>query len=250
MSDFLNFSVQTRDDFKDWILTMLGEPLITVELTDKHLEIAINNATEEFSKWVTQEQQYFGVDLSGYVQGVGYTMPSNVTGIFAFSDDFIYARGGINTLFSIPNLMWNAGLIPNFAVGKGDGWVTYELAMESLKLNKWMTGKGFQFEYNPRSKQLTLIPDPIMEKVDGVIVCGCYTLRPESQQYGESMCRRLALAEAKIMLGQIRQKFDGVQLLGGGNLNAGIKDEGIAERDALLAEIRTTEGGPAGFWVG
>jgi hypothetical protein len=68
--------------------------------------------------------------------------------------------------------------------------------------------------------------------------------------YGEQWCKRMALAQTKIMLGQIRGKFNGVQLLGGGTLNDDIKAEGIQERDALREELHLHEGVTVNFWVG
>ena len=167
------------------------------------------------------EQDYYAAELSGYIEDVGVKLPDNVAGIFTFDDSIVFAGNGssVNMLFSIPNMMWNAGLIPNFAMGKGGGWVTYELAMESLKLTKRMTGGGFQYEYYLRTKMLKLFPDPIKENVHGRVVVGCHIIRPEDQMYGEQWVKRMALAQTKIILGQVRGKFSGVQLVGGGTLN-------------------------------
>ena len=252
MSTYLDFAITDRDELKDWVCTMLGEPLITVEIHDKQLDAAINNSLEEYSRIASMEQDYYAVDLSGYIEDVGVQLPSNVAGIFTFDDQIVFSGNGsnVNMLFSIPNMMWNAGLIPNFAMGKGGGWTTYELAMESLKLTKKMTGGGFQFEYSPRSKTLKLFPDPIKEKVGGVIVVGCHIIRPEEQMYGEQWVKRMTLAQTKIILGQVRGKFSNVQLVGGGSINDDIKSEGIQERDQLREELFTHETGAWGFWVG
>jgi len=252
MSTYLDFGIKTRDEFKDWICTMLGEPLITVEVHEKQLDAGIDNAVEEYTRIASMEQDYYAVQLSGYTEGIGVELPENVMGIFTFNDQTVFAgnASSVNMLFSIPNMMWNAGLIPNFAMGKGGGWTTYELAMESLKLTKRMTGGGFQFEYNPRTKLLKLFPDPILEKVEGVIVVGCHIMRPEEQVYGETWVKNMALAHTKIILGTIRGKFQGVQLLGGGTLSDDIKNEGIQERDALREELFARESGAWGFWVG
>ena len=252
MSTYLDFSVKTRQEFKDWICRMLGEPLITVELHETQLDTAIDNALEEYSRMASMEQDYYAIDLEEYTEDIGVRLPDNVAGVMTFNDQTVFAGDGssVNMLFSIPNMMWNAGLIPNFSMGKGGGWVTYELAMESLKLTKRMTGNGFQFEYNPRTKLLKLYPDPIKEDVKGHIVVGCNILRPEDQLYGEQWVKRMALAQSKIMLGQIRGKFAGVQLLGGGTLNEDIKSEGIQERDQLREELLTHDTGAWGFMVG
>ena len=75
-------------------------------------------------------------------------------------------------------------------------------------------------------------------------------MRPEEQVYGETWVKNMALAHTKIILGTIRGKFQGVQLLGGGTLSDDIKNEGIQERDALREELFARESGAWGFWVG
>ena len=83
MSNYLNFQLQDEDDIKDWIMNQMGYPLVQVEITDSQLTYCINDAVEEFTKYVTQERQYLGLDLEDYVSGAGFTLPDNVTSVFA-----------------------------------------------------------------------------------------------------------------------------------------------------------------------
>lgn len=237
MSTYLDYSIKTRSSFKDYILRKLGAPLIKVELTDNQLDDCINDSLEEFTKYVNQEDKYIALNLSNYVANSGILLPSNVAGIFSLQENYdVTAAGDINTLGSISNIMYNAGVFPNlYAAG---GWITYEIAMQHIKLSQRMTGGGFQFEYNPRDKILTLTPDPINNQLTGHIVVGCHTIRDEDKQYGESWVKRMALAHAKTLLGTIRKKFRGVQLLGGGEVDDSIADEGITEKDALMEELK------------
>jgi len=247
MSTYLNFAIQTKEEMKQWILTMLGDPLITVELSDGQLDVCIDNSVEEYTKWVVQEQDYYAFDLSTYDGVSGSLLPTNIQGIFSLQDDNGMAKGGINTLFSIPNTMFNAGMIPNFS--GGGGWVDYHNAMASIKFVNYMMGKGFQFEFNVRTHRLKLFPDPVKETIQGWIVLGTYVIRPEQQQYGESWCKRYALANAKYMLGMVRGKFSGVQLIGGGMVDASVKEEGLNEMKELREELRA-ENPATGFFVG
>ena len=251
MSSYLDFGIKTREEFKGWILRTLGYPLTQCELTDDQLEDSINDAVEEFTKWVVQEEQFIAIPLTGYVEDEGFEMPGNVAGVFSFNDDGAIRSDGINTLFTVENAFWNAtgGAWPMMSPG---GWTTYHIAMSSIELTKRMTGGGYQFSFNPRTKILKLNPDPVKIGSDVLkswVVVGCYILRPEDQQYGESWVKRMALAQAKIRMGNIRSKFEGVQLLGGGSINSSIKDEGISERDALLEEIKQ-EYPAIGFYIG
>jgi hypothetical protein len=147
--------------------------------------------------------------------------------------------------------MWNAGVMPSqLGSSVGGGWVSYHLAMGYMKFVKHMMGGGFQFEYNRSTKYMKLMPNPKKENIGGVIVIGCYVMRPEDQMYGEAWVRKFALGQAKMIIGTVRNKFNGTTLIGGGSLDVGIKDEGKTECDALLEQLKAKEMGPCGFFVG
>lgn len=259
MSTYSSFVIQNKPDLCEWILRKLGSPLVTVELTSDQLDDAINEAVEEFTKYVNQERQWLALQLDTYDEVSGFILPENCIGVFALNGQGILggSSGGINTLFSVGNQLANSG---NFggvggnAAGFAESWITYEAALQHIELIKRMTASEFRFEFNVRSKSLTLIPNPVKQAAPqipkGTVVVGCNTIREESQQYGESWVKRYALALSKITLGLIRAKFQGIQLLGGGVLDTSIKEEGIQERDALKEELKETEGSFMNFWVG
>ena len=252
MSNFLDFAIKTREGFKQYILRKIGAPLVRVEITDDQLDDAIDDAVEVYTKYVSQEEEYYAAPLEDYVEDVGYLMPDNVMGIFSFDDNGGVRTDGINTLFTVENSLWNStgGSWPMpMAAG---GWVDYHLAMSSIEQTKLMTGKGYQFEYNPRTKYMTLYPDPVKmgsNVENSWIVLGTHVIRPDDQQWGENWVKRCALANAKITIGNIRQKFEGVQILGGGTISTAIKDEGLSELPELYEEIKQ-EFPCIGFWVG
>ncbi|HPM74224.1 MAG TPA: hypothetical protein PLA71_00715 [Saccharofermentans sp.] len=252
MSTYLDFGVKTRDNLKRWILHMLGAPLIRVELTEDQVDFCIDNAIELFSKYADMGSDHYAIDLEEYVEGVGVQLPSNVVAVHALEENDVSMGKGINTLFSVPNQLFNSGTtaIPGSSMFRqAGGWVTWDLSMQYIELLKKMTGGGFQFEYNPRTKYLKLTPDPKKAGHYGHIIVSCHILRPEEQMNGEFWVKRYALAECKILLGTIRSKFQGTQLLGGGSINAEIGSEGKEERDKLEEELRATEGGIYGFLV-
>lgn len=251
MSDYTNYAIQTRDGLKQWILRQLGHPLVTIELTDDHLEDVINESVETFTKYVKQDQQYLSLDCSTYnTSGGGFTLPDNVTSVWTLDDQGATSVGDINRLFSVPNTMANVGMLSVPYPGENWNWINYELAMQYLDLTKKMLGGGFQYEFNPRTHKLSLTPDPIKGGIKGWIVVSVYTIRPLEQQYGEEFVKRYALALAKIILGTVRSKFNGVQLIGGGTINSDIKSEGITEKEKLIEDLRLKEGPIFNFWVG
>jgi hypothetical protein len=130
-------------------------------------------------------------------------------------------------------------------------FTTFELAKNYMDMVNMYTGKGFDFNYNPRTKTLVLIPDPKISGYVGLVVClGCHVIRPDEQLYGEEWVKRYALAQAKVLLGTIRKKFSSVQLLGGGTVDASIGDEGKAEGEKLVEELQAREGPSCAFITG
>lgn len=250
MSTYLDFALQTREDLKDYILRQLGAPLVTVEITDEQLDDNINDAIEYFTKYAQQDDDFIAVNLSGYVENVGLTLPSNVTGVFMLDDMTVGLNGDFNRLFSIPNSMLNAGMLAIPYSDTGYGWVNWELFHQNLDNIKRFLGGGFQFNYNPRNKILKLVPDPIKEKLEGWLVFGVHVIREETMQYGEEWVKKYALALAKIIVGRVRTKYNGTQLLGGATLKDDLTSEGITERDQLMEDLRVNEQGPLNFWIG
>lgn len=268
MANYLDFSIKTRDQMKCWITMQLGAPLVQVEITDSQLDMCIDDSIEEFTKYVIQEEQYLGLNLSGYtpseydddgklLSAGGFILSDwtqgvpMITSVFDLENSGNGSFGGHNTLFTISNTMWGQGMLPipgangGGVGGSGTGaWVNYELARSYIDLTKRMTASQLQFEFNPREQRLTLIPEPRDTGNScsnrGFICIGCRTIRPDDQQFGESWCKRYALACAKVVIGNVRSKYEGTQLLGGGALNAAIKDEGLSEKTELREELQTT----------
>lgn len=262
MSDFLNFSIQTRTDFKNWIFRQLGYPTITPELTEDQIDDQINDALEEYTEYAAQDKKFFALNLKDYIPGKGYMMPNEVMSITNLYDQGVNGntQGGINP-FSLQYMAMNGGFVPNPFSGLGarSGWFDYHLALSWIDLSYQMSGKGFDYTYNPRTRFLTLYPDPIEYfKIDlndpnvwgHHIVVECYCLRPEEQNYGEVWVKRMALAKSKILIGNIRTTYSNVSLVGGASVDGSqILQQGIAERDALREDL--IKRFPAfGVWVG
>ena len=168
--------------------------------------------------------------------------------------------GGWNP-FSLNMMAMNGAFAPNPFIGLAgrSGWFDYHLAMSWIDLSYQMTGKGFEWNYNPRTRLLKLHPDPIkffkldLQHPDTFghhIVVECQTLPPEDQNYGETWVKRMALAQAKILLGNIRTTYGNISMLGGVTVDGNnILSQGTAERDKLREEL-TQKNPPLGVWVG
>lgn len=256
MSDYLNFSIRNRDDLIGWIERALGAPLVPVEITEEQINDRINDAIEEYTRYVQQEREYVGYDLETYDECDGFTLADNVSSVFSLqgsslSEGSTTMTGAENILFSLPNQLWgNPGFFgASSGYARAGTFISYEAAMQFMDLTKRMTASEFTFEYNQRTKKLTLYPSPTEYNLKGYVALGVNVIRPEEQQIGESWVKRYSLALSKIQVGTIRATFANVQLMGGGVLDTSLKEEGIKERDDLLEELRLENITPA-FFIG
>lgn len=70
MSDYLNFSIQTRKDLANWCFRQLGAPLISIELRQEHIDDCINDAVEEYTEYAANEKKFFALNLKDYIRTV------------------------------------------------------------------------------------------------------------------------------------------------------------------------------------
>ena len=225
---YLNYSIQTKKDLKNWVFRQLGYPFYHPQVRDEHLQDFIQDSLQQWGQYAYQETQVFGFNLRDYVSGQGYKFPNNVVAIKNLYDygDHNSSSNAINP-FSFGFMMVNGGFVPSPFNGRSarSGWFDYHQAMSWLDLTYQMTGKGFDWQYNPRTKILTLNPDPIKyfhldpqqnPQDDGNwCIAQVITLRPDQQNYGQVWVKRMVLAKAKIFIGNLRKLDGGVTLPGG-----------------------------------
>ena len=93
-----------------------------------------------------------------------------------------------------------------------------------------------------------MIPEPHF-KGDHYILLTVNAEYPIEEYYGNDTVLRLALAEAKMLVGTVRKKFQGTALLGGGTLDTEIYNEGKEERDKIMEELLQRESKGQCFYV-
>ena len=105
-----------------------------------------------------------------------------------------------------------------------------------MELSRRMAGSNPNWIYDKKTKHLTLIPEP-RKNINDAILLEVECEPDVSELYGEEYFRRIVLANCKIMLGTIRSKFGSVQLIGGGNINTDIGQEGREELNNIIENI-------------
>lgn len=252
-STFLHPYINDADTLIDWGLTKLGGGeggLQTVELTRKMCEICVADALEKYAKYASFPIEDIIVPLEGYDKELGLDLSEyNIADIhdISFQRDSIYAMFGQDMFFGQYGMMQSyaaSGIFP-FAgsLGMNNGcWVSVHNLREHLEMIHRLTGSCPQWRYFQNSKRLKITPAPRhTHRPSDVILLTAEREPPAEELYGNEYVKRLFLAYLKIQLGVVRKKFSSVQLIGGGQIDTSIGEEGQQELDKALEELRSSE---------
>lgn len=202
---------------KDWILTCLGYPSVTVELTDSQLCAAIANAMRIFTKYYYNPAKYLTLDLFYYEHGAGLDLSQfNITEVrdIGFQRDNMMGYG--MDMFFSPYAYFGQGVGfgPMWGGGNGNSvgsWTTWQNMNEFFELCKRMTGSNPDYAYDFHTKRLKLMPEPRCCGHEHRYICAVVFVEPPLERIlGEDTFLRLALAEAKMIVGTVRKKFSGI----------------------------------------
>ena len=258
-STFLHPAIKAKRELIDWVMTMLGHPLITVELRENHFDAAIQNALEMYTKYATFPCKYMLKSSNQYVPGVGLDLSKeNVVQVRDVQYGVDFSGWGVI-------LPWMINRTSTGYYGSGNlagSFITYHNFVEFKKMAQRVLSTQPDWQYNQAAKRLVLIPEPkrygppapppyhselwpypeLGRKPDprwGVpMVLECEIEPPLDELYGNEHVKKLTLAYCKIMLGTIRGKYDGITLPGGGSVTKDIGQEGQQELDKLLENLR------------
>ena len=264
-STYLNPAINTKQKLIDWVMTMLGAPLVTVELNETQFDAIIGDAIELYTKFAWFGDKYLLLDLNEYVPGKGLdTSKYRITSIrdmsttrdtlygVAMSDPFFgfnaWLNGGNGAGWGFAGgIMGGAGIgIANgFGWNWGGGFVSYQCAQEFLQLAHKMTGMNPDYNFDHLHQRLYTYPEPRRinhrQRWRRWLLITCEVEPTLEELYGNNFLKRIVLAKAKILLGTIRSKFQNVQLVGGGNIDTSIKEEGQQELDKVLEDMKMSE---------
>lgn len=170
-------------------------------------------------------------------------------------DCFSYEAGestGINTLFTLEQAMaqqiYSSYMIGNF----GFDLVTWEVLKGFIDTRNKVLAQKQHFRFDNRSQMLRLIPEPRPNETYFGIV-GCYIERPIKDLIKERWVYEYARALTMISVGNVRGKYSGTGLFGGGSVNGNdIRQQGLTEKDNLEKRLRTEyeDNMPPMFFVG
>lgn len=251
---WLNHKIDTLQKVKDYILVTLGHPLVTIELTDEQLNACIAAAIRIFTRYEFHDESYLQVNLRYYKPGEGLDLHDfHIMSVKDISTqrDAIFGQQP-DLFFGMYAYMGQGVGSPMFNMGSVNPvgmWTLWHNAHEFYDLSKKMCGNGIDWAWDKVTQHLRLIPEPRVGNNDRYILLTVNAELPIEEYYGNDTVLRLALAEAKMLLGTVRKKFQGTALLGGGTLDTEIYNEGKEEKEKILEELISRESKGQCFYV-
>jgi len=236
--------ITARQRLIEEIQIALGGTMVDVELEDKEYNYAITVTLDRYRQRSGNaiEESFVFLDVQPDVSV--YTLPPEVQEVRSVYRRINGASGG-STIdpFSLA-FTQNIYMIqnPGGLGGTGAGQLaTYDFAMQYQSLVGRMFGRDVQFTWDSSSKRITF-----HRKFGAVEQIGLHVFnaRPEevllNDVYAKPWLRSMAIANAKMLLGQARSKFASLAGPQGGiTLNGdALKSEAQAEMDKLEDELK------------
>jgi hypothetical protein len=166
---------------------------------------------------------------------------------------------GVNTLFTIEQTLAQQTYF-SYAMGNyGFDLISWYTLKNWLGVREKMLAIRRAFTFDPRTQYLVMYPPPRTpgsgSRFWGVI--SCYVERPLRDVIKEQWVYQYALALSKIAVGNVRGKYTGTTMFGGGSINYNdLLSQGLKEKDALEEKLYTGaasafgDGAPPQFFIG
>lgn len=256
-----------KADCADRIKRRLGWPSIKIEVENETIYNHLDHAKERYIKFAVgnaTQEVFFTMMLSAgqYL----YDMPAGTVDVINYDFESMQL-GGINTLFTVSNILYNAGLFGLLAPDTMGGFnlISYQIARDFLETLKRYTPDEYNFKYHSYSNQLEIQPPPTSgsslaltsgdyDSPGFVLIHAfmnrCATLPEYSDDmlnadiYNTIWVEKYALALTKETLGYVRRKFanfTGLGTQGTAMDGDALISESKAEQEQLMQELLTME---------
>lgn len=252
-----------KSELAEKIKRRLGYPMIKVELSAEQIDDAIDDARYKFMKWAvgnaTQETYCLLMLSAGQYE---YDMPLGCKEVVGYTS---HHTGGINTLFTVDNYLYNMGMYDMITLrgGGSSGYdlVSYHIARDFLDTVKRYSVDEWNYKYHPHTNILEINPTPAsgnsLSWTDangqsygpydspGFILIRYYEAEGDAEDiYGVNWVRNYATALCKVMLGRIRSKFENFTSIGNTGLaldGGDLISEGKEEIERLTESLKDEE---------
>jgi hypothetical protein len=157
------------------------------------------------------------------------------------------SSANINTLFTIEQSLAQQTYF-SYAMGNyGFDLVSWYVLKDWMKIREKMLALRRSYTFDPRTQVMNITPAPgsSLSKGRFYAIIACYVERPLRDIIKEMWVQQYALALTKISVGNVRGKYQGTTLFGGGVLSTDLLTQGLTEKDKLEQQLFT--GASPGF---
>jgi hypothetical protein len=198
------FKSQLKDNesLSKWILRRLGSPIWKVELTQEHLDDAIEDA----KRWFAEKKGLIKLGIIDMVNGrPNYPLPDEVN--FIIDVAFEQSPADMGSLFSPFLLMEEEIPYDVFAAPQSLGlYSTYVQSLAYIETAKRVLGA--ELEWWQQDRQIYFAPTPAQSrKVIYIYKTSVFAIDQLSER-DHNLIKKYALALAMRDLGRIRSKYD------------------------------------------
>ena len=149
-----------RSELTNKIKRRLGWPMVKVELCQDTINDNIDYTRDKFIKWAVGNATdiiYFTLQL---VAGQKfYDMPKGLIDVLEYDDDLGGSGGGgINTLFSVENYLYDSGIYD--PLKNSMGFLDYHMVLDFMEMRNRYIPDKFSWRYHSKTNQLELMPTP------------------------------------------------------------------------------------------
>lgn len=244
-----------RAEFKLYIRALLGEPQISLNVTDFQVDIAVDEALKYY-----RDYHYLGSWHAFYVHTITqqdldnkfFTIPEDIIGITAVYDATSNSGMGLNT--SIYSGAWqvNYDLLFNQGTLTGSFLSYYMNKTYYDMINSLLTGLK-PIRYNMHMDKIYLDYNTTNYQVGQTIILDCWQVTDpdvNSDVWSDRWLIRYATAKLKRQWGEVLTKFNAT-LPGGVTVNGQeIKAEAVAELTKIEEECLRDYSEPPRDWIG
>lgn len=216
------------DPLKFEVMSTLGHPVVMVELTEPQLEQAIRTIGDFIATYFPFEEKLAYFQTQPLINE--YPLPPDAYWIKDIKWDPATTR--IGDIFGAESFLFNVGNV----TGIQNILLDYHLLQAYRKFSKKVLGTEGQWEVKGNNK-IRLFPTP--RGSFPVVVEYFPTVQRLRTPSAREVLKRALVAEAKIILGNIRSKFGGIPAPDGGTLamnGDAMRTEGQAELDKAKAD--------------
>ncbi|MBG24114.1 MAG: hypothetical protein CMF22_11765 [Idiomarinaceae bacterium] len=234
------------EQFKEEIVTMLGDNMVEVELSDNDIHLAFQRAKRTYKQKGPDNSRKVFYCLSASKETTTFMIPREIDTIIKI------IRPSINT-FGLGGYGFNDGLGERYGAGFYDlfadgDMLSYELLLGKMESWRRLMNFDVSFQHDKHRSTLKVNQKPY---VDEKWFIECYASLTDDEYREMIWIQDWALAEAKIILGTAYRKFSGIPDPTGSSVSLGgdqLIAEAQQEKERLLEDILNGVSGDVDYY--